>query len=230
MQITIEDVIKMLAGYDWDEETYPYCDNRNYYNMLRTQSDYYRFMVDQEMDCAPGETFCYNSGGSIMLSRVIKNASGTDVISYAEEKLFGPLGITDYTWYKWKRGTDYEVNTASGLRLNSRDMAKIGYLYLNDGMWEGQQVISKDWIDKTITPYTDFGDYGYGLHWWVDEIDNGGTKCCMPYASGHDGQYIMYLKDYDMVVVFTADEGNEDENRIRDIITDYVGPAVKNRG
>jgi CubicO group peptidase (beta-lactamase class C family) len=225
--LTVEDILTMRAGYKWDEGTYPYDDNRNSYNALLTQPDYYNFMLGSEMECMPGETFCYNSGGSIMLARVIENASGTDVISYAEEKLFGPLGITDYTWYKWKRGMDHEVNTASGLRLKSRDMAKIGYLYLNDGMWEGQQIVSKDWVDKSITAYTDFGDYGYGLHWWVDEIDNAGTKCCMPYASGNDGQYIMYLKDYDMVVVFTADEENEDENRIRDIIIDYVGPAVK---
>jgi CubicO group peptidase (beta-lactamase class C family) len=224
--LTVEDILTMRAGYDWDEETYPYDDGRNYYSMLQAQTDYYSYMINAEVENMPGETFCYNSGGSIMLARVIENASGMDVISYAEQKLFGPLGINDYTWYKWKCGTEHEVNTASGLVLRPRDMAKIGYLYLNDGVWEGQQIISKDWIDKSITPYTDFGGYGYGLHWWVDQIDDGKTECCMPYVDGFGGQYIMYIKEYDMVVIFTADEYDEDE-KMRDVIVDYVTPAVK---
>ena len=106
-------------------------------------------------------------------------------------------------------------------------MAKIAYLYMNDGMWNGKQIVSSNWVSQATTPSTDFGDHGYGYMWWVAYIDDNGETRYMPCASGYGDQNIMYCTDYDLVIVTQAESEKNTASAIEDIVKDYVKPSIR---
>jgi CubicO group peptidase (beta-lactamase class C family) len=128
---------------------------------------------------------------------------GMSTLQFADAVLFQPLGITSRRWATDREG----VNIGGiGLALTPRDMAKIGFLYLNQGIWDGQQIVSPAWVQFTTSPQPgnpaqpNMPGYGYG--WWVYEMH--GQR--VYYASGYGGQFIFVLPAFDMVVVMTGDE------------------------
>ena len=131
------------------------------------------------------------------MSGIIKKATGMYVDEYAEEVLFGPLGITDYHWKRTPKGFP---DTEGGLYLRAEDLAKIGQLYLNDGQWNGDQIISSDWINgATAIQARDVNaaGWGYGYQWW--RLDKNETTI---YGGlGFGGQYVLVIPELDMVVV-----------------------------
>src|SRR6202047_5174392 len=107
--------------------------------------DWVKFILDRPMSSVRGYAFNYNSGNTHLLSAIITKLSGMSVLEYAKAKLFGPLGINDVSWQHDPQGIS---NGGYGLYLQPRDMAKVGYLYLRDGSWEGKQLLPPAWIDK----------------------------------------------------------------------------------
>jgi CubicO group peptidase (beta-lactamase class C family) len=124
---------------------------------------------------------------------LLQNLTGVAPEMYAGEHLFGPLGIRDYQWEKHGDGLNYG---AFGLWLRPRDMAKIGQLMLQDGRWEGRQVVPSDWIEESTRVHA---NGNYGLYWWVNEENR------VFRASGAGGQIIFVDRPNDMVIVFTGD-------------------------
>jgi len=221
-QITLRHVLQMKAGFAWDEWSTPYGSPNNPTTQLVQSSDWIKFVLDLPMAGIPGVTFTYNSGCTMLLSGVLKNATGMSARSYAERVLFNPLGISAYTW---EMGPNNIANTGWGLSLRSRDMAKLGYLYLRNGVWKERQVVSQEWVDQSSQPHIRFANGGgYGFQWWLLALGEGGSDPMAPYAAGWGGQYIFVIPERDMVAVSTAEEYNG-QSEIRTVLFDHVFAA-----
>ncbi len=213
-RISIEDLLTMRAGMFWDEISAPYLSPENdvYYILTGDGVDH---CLNLDMVAEPGELWHYSGGASHLLAAIVQVATGTDFLEFATEHLFDPLGIDDYYWtydgsHNWYTG-------AWGLKLNSRSLAKFGYLFLNNGTWDGQQIISEEWVNVSTSSYTLFeGHTGYGYQWWT--LPNFGVY----YAAGRNGQFILVVPDLDIVVVFTSSIYTESHNIPISLLTDFI--------
>jgi Beta-lactamase class C and other penicillin binding proteins len=136
--LTLKHLLTMTSGIKWDESTVAYTDPANSCAGMEKSDDWIQFVLDQPLADAPGATFVYNSGVTELLSQVIKKVTGKQADEYAAEHLFAPLGITDTYWKRTPKGLS---DTEGGLYLTARDLAKIGYLYLHDGVWDGRRLL-----------------------------------------------------------------------------------------
>ena len=135
------------------------------------------------------------------MSAIVRKATGRPLDEFARETLFEPLGITDFEWIRVKGDTD----AGGGLRLRPRDMAKIGQLVLAGGRWNGRQIVSKAWIDASMTPRLEAtGPYFYGYLWWLGRSLHDGREVHWAAALGRGGQSIRIVPELDLVVVVTA--------------------------
>jgi len=189
--ITIQHLLSMTSGLDW-------YDNQDFYSMM-SSSNPVEYVLNQTMVAPPGEQWNYNTGCSHVLSNIIQNVSVIGTAYLAANSLFSPLGITDYSW-ETKLGV---VNGGTLLYLKSRDMAKIGFLYLNKGNWNGTQIVSEQWINSASSSFIDFETprdhwVGYGYKWWIYHSNNGYG------ARGSWMQNILVFPDLNMVVVSTG--------------------------
>jgi CubicO group peptidase (beta-lactamase class C family) len=133
------------------------------------------------------------------------------VVAFASQVLFSPLGIRDQSWYRNPRAFD-QVHTGGGLSLRARDMAKFGQLYLDDGMWSGQQVLPRDWVRESTRAWLAAPAYGaqYGLLWWLRPAAGTGD---VPEAWGARGQHIFVVRPMNLVVVVIARDDRNDTGR-----------------
>lgn len=118
------------------------------------------------------------------------------------EHLFGPLDIEKFYWKKTPTGL---VDTEGGLYLRPEDLAKIGYLYLNDGIWNGQRILSQDWVADTMDPATEVpnSNYRYGYQWWLLPYEGGSEKWAYT-GLGYGGQRLLVIPEYDLIAMFTG--------------------------
>ncbi|MFX0064633.1 MAG: serine hydrolase domain-containing protein [Candidatus Hermodarchaeota archaeon] len=218
--ITLEHMLTMSEGMYWTELEYPYTDERNTLRQMWYSYDAIQHILDQPIERDPGAAFHYNSGMSILLGAVIEQATGQDVTSFAEDYLFDPIGIDDYTWASMQRSG--VLHTDGGLYLTPRDMARLGYLFLNNGTWAGMEIVSPEWVaEATQAHYMTPWWYGYGYQWWA--IPNFGVYC----ATGHYEQKIYVAPEKDLVVVFTADIADEDPHPTDSLLLSYILPAAQ---
>jgi CubicO group peptidase (beta-lactamase class C family) len=196
-QITLEHLLTMSDGIDWREHDFPYEDERNIVGQAELSTDAVQFVLDRPMARAPGEAWAYNSGASILLGAILEEATGQNLVSFAREVLLDPIGVG--TVY-WEQMSDGHYQTGGGLHMAPRDMARLGYLMLHNGNWNGEQIVPADWVVRsTSTHYQAHGPYGYGYQWQILPGEQGYR------AEGLYQQYIYVLPEADMVVVATAD-------------------------
>jgi len=220
-QITLEDVLNMQTGLQWDEWSTPYDHPNNPTALLSRSSDWMKFMLDLPMANEPGTDFTYNSGATMLLAGILKNTTGRTAEDYAREKLFDPLGIDRYTW---REGPNDITNTGWGLFLTPREMARFGHLILMKGQWGDRRIVPEAWIDVLAEPASTFGDgTGYTYQWWLMLMPDGSRY--VPYAEGYGGQFIFVLPWLDMVVVSTAINYTSSSN-IRALLNAFVFPAA----
>lgn len=143
---TLEDLLTMRSGIEWHESDRP-LDDTNTTVRLEKSKDWIQFTLDQPMEAEPGATWSYNSGGSQLLSGVIRSATGQFIDEYARRNLFGPLGIRAL---HWKRTPTGHPDTEGGLYLSATDLAKIGLLYLRDGEWDGRRLLPPGWTRREV--------------------------------------------------------------------------------
>lgn len=227
-ELTLEHFLTMTAGLEWDEHSHPYADSRNSHVQMNRSGDPVAFTLGLPLVDEPGRRFRYNSGLSITLGEVIRRASGLGADEFAERFLFGPLGISDYGWWRYPDGT---VQTGGGLSLRPRDAAKIGLLTLDGGTWHGQRIVSDSWIQASTAdrvPGT-----GYGYQWWRMRLprhehpfDLSDEVFDVVAASGRGGQWIFVSPEHDLVAVFTGGNDNALSNQAVDMLRRYVFPAV----
>jgi CubicO group peptidase (beta-lactamase class C family) len=202
--MTLHHLLTMTAGIQWDEDSYPYTDARNTCAVMEASDDWTGYVLSLPMAAEPGATYVYNSGVTMLLDHVLYRATGEHALAYAEKRLFAPLGITEYYWKQTPAG---ETDAEGGLYLTARDLAKIGYLYARDGMWDGQRILPEGWAETATQPFANPGDseetWRYGYQWWLVPYD-GGER---PYAwagIGYGGQRLLVLPEYDLIAVFTG--------------------------
>jgi len=196
---SLEDLLTMRSGIEWHESDRP-PDSTNTTSQLEWSSDWVQFTLDQPMDADPGTKWAYNSGGSHLMSAVIRQATGMTIDAYAEQHLFGPLGITDYYWKREPAGLP---DTEGGLYLEAEQLAKIGYLYLRDGVWEGERLLPEGWVAAATARQVDrvgIQDWGYGYQWW--RLDRGETIVWA--GLGFGGQYLLVLPQHDLIGVVNS--------------------------
>ena len=196
--VTLFDLLTMRSGIEWHEQDRP-LDSTNTTLMLEHSDDWIQFTLDQPMDAAPGTKWVYNSGGSHLMSGVIKDATGEFIDEYAREYLFGPMGIELFHWKKTPKGYP---DTEGGLYLEATDLAKIGLLYLNDGIWDGNRLLPDGWVDLATSRIVDPANFGrgYGLQWW--RIDREGVDIWAGLGFGE--QYLLVVPNKDLVVVVNS--------------------------
>jgi len=205
-QITIRQMLQMRAGYPWEESTPELFELL--YTGFRPST-----LVDVPLVSDPGTQFEYSNLTSHLLGIIVARATDTDLKSFAQEHLFAPLDVEMGDWIQ-----DWEgyYNGHGDLYFSARDMAKFGLLYLDDGEYQGNQIISADWVHDSLQSYSEkinatggfpanwglsFKDIGYGYQWWSARAGDHRYDL----AWGHGGQQIVLLEEFNMVVVVTAD-------------------------
>jgi CubicO group peptidase (beta-lactamase class C family) len=197
-RITLRHVLTMTAGLAWTEDV-PYDDPRSDSSLMEATDDWVQYVIDKPMAAEPGKVFDYSSGVSELLARIFLKETGQDIDSYGEKYLFQPLGIEHF----WKRTPIGEVDTEGGLYLRGEDLAKIGYLYLHDGVWNGKQLVRKEWVKQSLTPFIQAEeDYQYGFKWWL--LPRKDSQQFVWMARGFGGQNLLVFPDEGLVVTFTG--------------------------
>ena len=231
-QITIEDMLTMSSGLPWSKSA-PYDDPRNDLAAMLMAENPMALVLSKETVAEPGTAFIYNSGTTNLLGEIIHRASGTTLVDYASQNLFDPLGIDSYAWYPFPNAPDMMV-ASSTLYLRPRDMAKIGQLYLDDGVWHGRRVVSENWVSRSTqksigmvaseSPMPALKP-AYGYQWWLGTFSTGNTATY--FAAGHGGQFIFVLPEPRMVIVFTAGGFDADNyNAVVQIVNQFMLPAA----
>jgi len=197
-RITLRHVLTMTTGLDWNEEL-AYDDPKNDAAVMEATDDWVQLVIDRPVAKDPGTVFNYSSGTSELLAYIFQKETGQDIEKYGEKYLFTPLGMDHY----WKRTPMGVVDTEGGLFLNGADLAKIGYLYLHDGMWNGKQIVSKEWVRQSLTPFIDAeGSFKYGFKWWLLPEKGGAGYVWM--GRGFGGQRLMVFPEKELIVTFTG--------------------------
>ena len=199
-EITIRHLASMSSGLDCTAEA----DEKTLREMVASP-DYVQFVLDRKTAWAPGEQFIYCSPAIHLLSPILQQATGMTALGFARQYLFEPLGIHDAMWESDPQGY---YDGWGDLSLNPHDMAKVGFLFLHQGQWEGKQIVSPQWVKEAtkaqITISSDGSAYGYG--WWMDPAVEGAYR-----ADGRGGQYIFILPKWNMVIVTTGGGFEMDE-------------------
>ncbi len=217
-EVTIKDLLSMETGIrSCDSSLYLWKGN---FAMQKTD-DWVAYIMSLPVDVAPGERYDYSNMSSFLLSAIIEEATGMDTLDFANENLFAPLGIEGVQWEWSPQG--YAIGYAR-MWMKPEDMAKFGLLYLQQGQWDGKQVVPAEWVQESITPHAFPKNYvqlldpngevnkdatatnwqkanfvhpfadGYGYQWWLNK--DGSYS-----AIGVSGQYIIVVPEENLVVV-----------------------------
>ena len=199
-RMTVRHLLTMSAGLDWNEGL-PYSDPKNTGSQMEAAPDWVEYTINRPMAFEPGKQFAYNSGATQILAHVFRVATGMDIEDYAVRYLFTPLGIKQHFW---KRSPSGLVDAEGGVYLRPSDLAKLWYLFLQDGKSDGKQIVTPEWIKDSLRPHMEISPNAkYGLKWWLYPYgpDN---KYLAWSGSGFGGQRPIVLPEYDIVAVYTA--------------------------
>lgn len=223
--ITVHELLAMTMGTEWDEEL-PYSDPKNSEIAMNRAPDSLRYVLDRPLVAEPGTRWTYNGGATEVAAALIARGNGGDFLAFAEERLFAPLGITEYRWI-----TDYydRPHAASGLRLRPRDTARIGQLVLDGGVWNGERIVPAGWIETATAVHAEAG-YGcdYGYQWWLCPLESGQR---LVEAAGWGGQELLILPELDLVLVVNAGLYGDPEayRRAFGLLEGIIIPSVVDR-
>lgn len=231
--ITIENLLTMTSGLDWNEWGAAHGTAANDIDRLYFEcEDPIVCVLERPMVAVPGEKFTYNGGGMVILAEMLKNASGLTIDEFSLRYLFSPLGVDSTGWWQFDNGM---IDAANTLYIQPRAMLKFGITYLNKGVWKGNRIIDERWVEKSAeiyknnkkikVPIEDSGKSGYGYTWWQNELPLNRGKTKMFRANGWGGQAIMVFPELDMVLVFTG--GNYPTNsKLFSLVEDYILEAI----
>ncbi len=213
--MTLEHLLTMSTGLDC-RDSYLY--DWEGLNEMRRHMDWIQFVLDLPMREAPGTRFEYCNGASYLLSAILHVTTKNTVLAFANEHLFGPLGISGVEWPVSRQF----INTGwGGVWMTPHDMAKIGLLYLNEGRWDGEQIVSSKWVKASTSAQVTAGTLAesYGYQWWVD------GEYYM--ALGYAGQLIIVHPENNSVVVFTSVLASRNFFTAEQLYWDFILPAFK---
>ncbi len=226
--VTLKSLLTMSSGFLGDDNNY---DSPGYEENMYPTKNWVKFTLDLPMDEQQrmGQDFAYFTAGVVVLGDIIHKSVPGGLVTYADKKLFKPLGITNYRWEYTPQNVG---NTAGGIRLRALDFAKYGQLYQNKGVWNEKQILSEEWVQKSLSKQieqsVDEGHYGYLF--WNKTYTLGTNEYEVSFCSGNGGNKIFIFKDIPFVVVITASAYNlpTAHANVDKIMLDYVLPAVLN--
>jgi CubicO group peptidase (beta-lactamase class C family) len=230
-EMTLEDALTMRLGLEWDEWSLPYTDpNNDLVYLQNNNTSWVKALLDLPMTSDPGTVFTYNTAATIAIGQALQNATGIQMADFANEHLFYPMSITTAEWGRIPTGLP---NGGSGLFLRPRDMAKFGQLFIDDGAWQGQQLISPEWIADSVARRVNLSSWAtyseaYGFQWWLDDFRHQGQTVAAYVTSGYGGQYIFALPDLDLVVAFTGHNYNNAAGiaNLYEMMTSYILDSI----
>jgi CubicO group peptidase (beta-lactamase class C family) len=205
--LTLRNLLTMTVGMKWNDDV-PYDDPTNATSLMEASPDWVQYFIDQPMAEQPGTSFYYNDGAPEALAYIFRKATGKDIEEYAAAHLFQPLAIDQ--WF-WKRNPQGLADTEGGLYLDRHDLAKLLQLFQHDGLWNGNRIVSSDWVKQSITPAITVSPRSgvkYGYLWWLypyEKVssDKGDPRIAFG-GSGFGGQLPVVLADEDIVIVVNA--------------------------
>ncbi len=245
-KITVEDLLTMSSLLECDDDNQFSRGNEERMYLIE---DYFRFFLDlpirgfpawsrKPADSPYGRSFSYCTAGVVLLGGVIERATKMKADAFARRYLFDPLGIREVQWQVTPMGMPM---TGGGLRLRGRDLLKLAQLYNAGGEWNGQRVVSEDWVRDSTSPHArarENVDYGY--LWWIQDFGpkavhgNAGAGAAESkkhkafYMAGNGGSKVAAFPDLDLVVVLTGTMfgSGQAHQQTEDILNDFVVPAV----
>jgi CubicO group peptidase (beta-lactamase class C family) len=222
--VTVGHLLQMRSGINFYESPYA---GSPLERLNQSQGDWVAIALGEPMNASPGDRWQYNSGGVIALAATVQAATGVPFATYAREKLFQPLGITTETWIR----SPYNgmPHTGGGLNLRAMDLARVGYLVLRNGRWNGADVVPESWIRESTRVHSTssfaLAGYGteYGLLWWRIPTGNDQGDVVIT-ASGNLNQWIFVIPRLDLLVTVTggANQSSPPDFLIREILPSVV--------
>jgi CubicO group peptidase (beta-lactamase class C family) len=199
------------------------------YQLTADDENWTQYVLDRPVAGEPGQFFNYLDAHAHLASAIVQAATGKSSLEFAQQNLFAPLGITDAAWRSDPQGV---YLGGDGLALSPYSMAKLGYLYLRQGEWDGEQIVSSEWVKAATSHQMDqhiFWD-GYGYFWWTGTFEWRDQEVPAYLALGFVGQEIWVIPDADLIVVVTGDTGFGGQVKIRyrilpSIVSDTALPA-----
>lgn len=233
-EITLRHVLTMTAGLEWDEESTSYLEPENDERRLSASSDPVAFVLGREQLSRPGDTFNYSGGLTHVLAAVLEESTGEPLDVYADTVLFEPLGIERW---EWMQSGSARPSAFSGLRLRARDLAKLGQLYLDGGVWSDTPVVSRSWVDEAIVSHVSYEDgeapgfvldNGYGFQWWTNRYETEHGFVDVATAIGNGEQRMIIVPELSLVVAMLAGNYNTSEHEWTPerILLDHIIPAL----
>ena len=215
--IQLRHMLSMTAGLEWDQDTFAGMvyqkDPRNpSWSMPGPEGgNIISYTLTRPVMDPPGAMFTYNGGLYVLLGSILEKRSGLKLNEFARKYLLEPLGISQYEWKYFDTPSGKVINAGGGLYLRPRDMAKLGYLFLKKGNWQGKQIVSPEWVEEATKDHIEVypgSGIGYGYGWWRDAFKIDRNLIDAYQSIGWGGQYVLVFPSLDMVVVLTA--GNYD--------------------
>lgn len=201
--VTLQHVLSMTPGFDWNEISTPVNGEENDNVAAHRSNNFIEYLLKKDIVTDPGTAWYYNSGCPMLLAGIVRNQAGIHIDEFAAQYLFGPMGIQSL---RWEYQSDGLPLATGGLWMRARDSAKFGQLFLDGGTWDGQQLIPESWVTASWTGYSpqDPGEE-YGYLWWMREQE--GHRFW--FASGYGGQLIVMVPDEEIVIVINADYSSD---------------------
>jgi CubicO group peptidase (beta-lactamase class C family) len=235
--ITLAHLLTMSAAIEWDNDASADAGGgKAGWERLTHDDDWIGYVLDLDQAGEPGNDASYNSGLSILLGGVIRNSTGKYVDEFAEQTLFGDLHVSSYRWQKALDGTR---DTGGGLSLTAYDLAKMGQLVLDGGMWNGKRVVSGSWVSESVKRWLPLAEgstgdsryvTGFAYHWWNQSYDVDGKTIRAIVARGYGGQYLGIFPSLNTVVVLYNGEWGMPSERVFDynvIVEEWILPAIR---
>ena len=224
--ITVRHLLTMSSGLAWDESSTPYGDPSNDVTKLFLSDDPLKEILSNALLTIPGQTFLYNSGGTNVVGAIIEKYTGMSLLDFGNSYLFDPLNVSGGAWQKMGGGLFF---ASGGVFMRPRELAKIGYLFINNGYWKDTQIVSEEWIDDSTTEHiltngrTLPAAHGYGYKWWIMDFHaNNKTYPCF-FAAGWGDQYMFIFPGQEMIVVFNGGNYLKSGSVSRfDLVEDYI--------
>lgn len=217
--ITLQDLLTMTSGLDCHENPAPG------EALMQASPNWVQFVLDLPMAAHPGAQFNYCTAAVEVLSANLQKATGVSAREFANANLFAPLGIGPISEARWPSDPQGVTIGGYGLALTPGEMARLGYLFLNKGLWDGETIVPADWVVNSTKIHANQGDKkGYGYLWWIDPQGKWYA------ALGRAGQHIFVYPAENLVVVFTADlpyTNDADLIPIQELLDQYILPAIK---
>jgi len=222
-RITVENLLTQQTGLDCDISN-PKSEGNE--TTMDYSDDWVKFTLDLPMIDTPGGNGRYCSGNPVTLGRIVEKTTNMPLLQFATKNLFEPLGFTNYKWY-FKPDKSNAENYCQ-VYLTPREMSKFGLMYLNNGIWNGKQIVSSDWVNQSFEKHSVIQGVDYGYLWWLKYLDADGVRYYTKAAQGNGGQRIYVLKEQNMVAVITGGNYNS-QSPSDELIKKYILPAFNKK-